>query len=148
ELLSEAAGAGSRGRVLEALRGAMPEEMPLTDFLARCDAYFEWSGCLIDQPFQPRLRDGMIRWYMAVDKVAGFGPQYIKALISPPPQGPDSPAAQPGPRIMHGPDAPQFQALRRQMEDEWTPQMMQALSLDAASLPIIWDADFLHGPRT
>jgi hypothetical protein len=34
------------------------------------------------------------------------------------------------------------------METEWTPQMMAALGLDAASLPIIWDADFLYGPRT
>jgi hypothetical protein len=89
----------------------------------------------------------MIRCYMGVDKVAGFGHQYIKALIPPPPEGPDSPAAQPGPRIMHGPDAARFQVLRRKMEEEWTPQMMQVLGLDAASLPIIWDADFLYGPR-
>ena len=34
------------------------------------------------------------------------------------------------------------------MEDEWTPQMMQVLGIDAGSLPIIWDADFLYGPRT
>ena len=34
------------------------------------------------------------------------------------------------------------------MEAEWTPQMMQLLDIDAASLPIIWDADFLYGPRT
>jgi hypothetical protein len=47
-----------------------------------------------------RLPDGMIRCYMAGDRVAGFGHQYIKALIPPPPEGPDSPEAQPGPRIM------------------------------------------------
>jgi hypothetical protein len=85
---------------------------------------------------------------MGVDRVVGFGHQFIKALIPPPPEGPDSPEAQPGPRIMHGPDAPPFQVLRRKMEDEWTPQMMQVLGLDPASLPIIWDADFLYGPRT
>ena len=33
------------------------------------------------------------------------------------------------------------------MESEWTPQMMQLLDIDAESLPIIWDADFLYGPR-
>ena len=148
ELMSEAAGDGRRVCVLEALRGALPEEVPLADFMARCEPYFECGGCIIDQPFQPRLPDGMIRCYMGVDKVAGFGHQYIKALIPPPPEGPDSPEAQPGPRIMHGPDAPQFQALRRKMEEEWTPQMMQVLGLDAGSLPIIWDADFLYGPRT
>ena len=90
----------------------------------------------------------MIRCYMGADKVVGFGHQFIKALIPPPPEGPDFPAAQPGPRIMHGADAAPFQALRALMEGEWTPQMMQTLGIDAASLPIIWDADFLYGPRT
>jgi hypothetical protein len=33
------------------------------------------------------------------------------------------------------------------MENEWTPQMMAMLGIDAAALPIIWDADFLYGPR-
>jgi len=134
-------------RVLHALRGSLPEDMPLEAFLARCEPYFGWGGCIIDQPFQPRLPDGMIRCYMSGAKVAGFGHQLIKALIPPPAEGPDSPEAQPGPRIMHGPDAPQFQALRRLMEDEWTPQMMELLSIGEASMPVIWDADFLFGPR-
>ena len=34
------------------------------------------------------------------------------------------------------------------MESEWTPRVMQVLDIDAESLPIIWDADFLYGPRT
>jgi hypothetical protein len=34
------------------------------------------------------------------------------------------------------------------MEAEWVPQMMQALSIERRELPIIWDADFLYGPRT
>ncbi len=116
--------------------------------MTRCEAYFAADGCIVDQPFQPRLPEGMIRCYMGADKVVGFGHQLIKALIPPPPEGPDSPAAQPGPRIMHGPDAEQFQRLRQKMETEWTPQMMAVLGIDAAQLPIIWDADFLYGPRT
>jgi hypothetical protein len=135
-------------RVLHAQRGSVPEELPLAEFMARCEPYFAWGGCIIDQPFQPRLPDGMIRCYMGADKVVGFGHQFVKALIPPPPEGPDSPAAQPGPRIMHGPDAAPFQALRARMEGEWTPQMMDILGIDAASLPIIWDADFLYGPPT
>jgi hypothetical protein len=134
-------------RVLEARRGSMPETLPLEDFMSRCEPYFGWGGCIIDQPFQPRLSDGMIRCYMGVDKVVGFGHQKIKALIPPPPAGPDAPAAQPGPRNMYGPDAAQFQALRTKMETEWTPQMLKVLGLDKNSLPIIWDADFLYGPR-
>jgi hypothetical protein len=135
-------------RVLHAQRGSVPEELALADFMTRCEAYLTPDGCIVDQPFQPRLPDGMIRCYMGADKVVGFGHQFIKALIPPPPEGPNSEAAQPGPRIMHPASAEPFQALRRKMESEWTPQMMATLGIDAASLPIIWDADFLYGPRT
>ncbi len=134
-------------RVLHAQRGSLPEDMPLDAFIGRCEAYFGWGGCVIDQAFQPRLPEGMIRCYMSGSKVAGFGHQLIKALIPPPPEGPDSPQAQPGPRIMRGPNAPPFQALRRLMEDQWTPQMMETLDIGEPSLPVIWDADFLYGPR-
>jgi len=141
-------GAVEMVRVLHALRGSTPQDLPLQELTALCEPYFAWGGCIIDQPFQPRLPDGMIRCYMGTDKVVGFGHQFIKALIPPPPEGPDSPAAQPGPRIMHGPDAEPFQALRAKMETEWTPQMMEVLGIDRRSLPIIWDADFLYGPQT
>src|SRR5579859_139142 len=135
-------------RVLHAQRGSVPEDLALADFMARCEGYFTADGCIVDQPFQPRLADGMIRCYMGADKVVGFGHQFIKALIPPPPEGPNSEAAQPGPRIMHPASAEPFQALRTKMETEWTPQMMAALGIDAASLPIIWDADFLYVSRT
>jgi hypothetical protein len=148
ELISKLVGDASVVRVLHAQRGSKPEEMPLAEFMTRCETYFAADGCIVDQPFQPRLPDGMIRCYMGVDKVVGFGHQLIKALIPPPPEGPDSPAAQPGPRIMHGADAEPFRGLREKMEAEWTPQMMEMLGIDTASLPIIWDADFLYGPRT
>jgi len=148
EILSDPGGEDARVRVLHARRGSVPEEMTLRDFMTRCEAYFAPDGCIVDQPFQPRLPDGMIRCYMGAGKVVGFGHQFIKALISPPPEGPDSEAAQPGPRIMHLASALPFQALRAKMESEWTPQMVNVLGIDAASLPIIWDADFLYGPRT
>jgi len=149
ELVSGPAGELAIVRVLEARRGSVPEELPLRSFIARCKPYFAGpDGCIIDQPFQWRLPEGMTRCYLGANRVVGFGHQLIKALIPPPPEGPDSPEAQPGPRIMHGPEAPQFQALREKMETEWVPQMMEVLSLNVADLPIIWDADFLYGPRT
>jgi hypothetical protein len=147
ELVSGPAGKASTVRVLETRPGSVFEEMSLGEFMTRCEHYFA-DGCIVDQPFQSRLPDGMIRCYMGCDKVVGFGHQFIKALIPPPPEGPDSPAAQPGPRIMHGADAKPFQVLRAKMEAEWTPKMMEILGIDTASLPIIWDADFLYGPRT
>jgi hypothetical protein len=148
EWVEQPAGTAPIVAVLEARRGSMPETLALDTFMARCETYFGWGGCIIDQPFQQRLPDGMIRCYMSGDKVAGFGQQKIKALIAPPPEGPDAPAAQSGPRMMHGPDAAPFRRLRNAMETEWTPQMMQVLEIDAMALPIIWDADFLYGPRT
>jgi uncharacterized protein DUF6815 len=148
ELLAGPVSEASPVRVLHARRGSLPEAMRLGDFMTRCQTYFASDGCVLDQPFQPRLSDGMIRCYMSADKVVGFGHQFIKALLPPPPEGPDSPAAQPGPRIMHGADAAPFQALRTSMEAEWTPQMMEILGIEPASLPVVWDADFLYGPRT
>jgi hypothetical protein len=135
-------------RVLQALRGSLPEELSLEDFMTRCEEYFSNDGCIIDQPFQARLPDGMIRCYMSGDRVVGFGHQLIKALIPPPPEGPDAPSAQPGPRIMHPRSTTQFQRLQLMMESEWIPQMAKLLDIKHNELPLIWDADFLYGPQT
>jgi hypothetical protein len=135
-------------RVLEARRGSMPTELAFSEFTDRLTEYFQNDGCVIDQPFQPRLPEGMIRCYVSGDVVVGFGHQLIKALIQPPPEGPDAPSAQPGPRVMHAKSAPQFQRLRTLMETEWIPGLAKLLELDRRDLPVIWDADFLYGPRT
>jgi hypothetical protein len=121
--------------------------MPLAELMARCEPYFA-NDCFVDKPFLPRLPKGLIRCYIGADRVVGFGHQLIKALIPPPPEGPNSPAAQPDPRIMHRADAEPFQVPREKMEAEWTPQMMEVLGIDVTLLPIIWDADFLYGPRS
>lgn len=145
ELLSASRQPEATVRVLEATRGSVPEDLPLAEFMNRCGSYFTDDGCIVDQPFQPRLSDGMIRCYMGGDRVVGFGHQLIKALVTPPRDGPPP---EPGPRIMHLVSAPVFQALRTKMEIEWVPQMMEVLDIAPSSLPIIWDADFLYGPRT
>ena len=132
-------------QVLEARRGSVPETLDLADFIARCESYFAENGCLVDQPYQSRLPDGMVRCYMSGDRVVGFGHQLIKALVTPS-AGSDSEASEPGPRIMHPASAEPFQTLRTRMEEEWTPAMMSTLDIEARSLPIIWDADFLYGP--
>jgi Domain of unknown function (DUF6815) len=139
---------GGAVSMLEARRGSEPRNTTLDEFMTGCATYFADGGCIVDQPFQQRLPDGMIRCYMGTDQVVGFGHQFIKALLPPPPEGANAPSAQPGPRIMHPASAPAFQALRSKMESEWTPQMMQLLSIQREALPIIWDADFLYGPRT
>ena len=71
-------------RVLHAQRGSIPEDLSLQEFMARCEPYFASGGCIIDQQFQPRLPDGMIRCYMGTDEVVGFGHQLIKSLTTAP----------------------------------------------------------------
>lgn len=125
-------------RVQEARGEAEARVLPLRAFLYECRSYFEDGGKLIDQAFQARLPEGMIRCYMSEGRVVGFGRQIIRGLMP-------ADAGPPGPRIMSGPDHPPFQALRARMEDEWTPAMARLLGIDA--LPVIWDADFLYGPK-
>lgn len=138
---------GDMVRVLEGWRGSLPEDLPLGAFMQRCGIYFENDGLIVDQPFQVRLPDGMIRCYLGSDQVVGFGHQLIKALLPPPPEGPDAPQAQPGPRIMYPNSAPQFAKLKALMETDWVPKMMQILGMARMDLPVIWDADFLYGPK-
>jgi hypothetical protein len=97
------------------------DPIALGAFIDGCEHYFDHCGRVVDQAYQRRLGDGMIRCYVVQDQVVGFGHQLIKALLPPPPEGPNSDAAQPGPRIMHGPEAREFQALRVKMESEWIP---------------------------
>jgi hypothetical protein len=148
ELLGASPDAAAPVEVLHALRGSVPERTTLGAFMERCRAYFAGDGRIVDQAFQPRLPEGMIRCYMSKGEVAGYGHQLIKALVPPPPEGPNSDAAQPGPRIMHPPEAAPFQNLRRLMEVEWVPQMQARLGVSAEELPALWDADFLYGPKT
>jgi hypothetical protein len=126
-------------RVLDATRDAS-EELPLNAFLDRCTGYFK-DGCVIDQPFQTRLNEGVVRCYMAGDRCTGFGHHKVKALV-------DAPAAraEAGPRRYTSSADPRFQRLRRLMEDEWTPQLMSLLDISRRDLPVIWDADFMLGP--
>jgi hypothetical protein len=146
-LLESAAEGSASIEVLHAQWGSSPERIDLDTFMDRCGAYFAGDGRIIDQAYQPRLPDGMIRCYMAGGKVTGYGHQLIKALIPPPPEGPESEAARPGPRIMHPPEAEPFQDLRRLLEDEWAPQMQARLGVSDAEMPALWDADFLYGPK-
>ena len=106
---------------------------------ARADDFAQ-AGGLVDQAWQPRIGDGMVRCYMAGDRVAGFGAQKVKAL-APAAAGPG------GPRLSSGPDDPRFQRLRRLMEGDWTPALCRRLAVDSDDLPVVWDADFLLGPK-
>lgn len=134
-------------RARHAKRGCVEEKLLLSEFLKRCEPYFSSKGRMIDQAYQPRLPEGMIRCYLVHNKVAGFGHQAINALYPAPPGAPPDAAPPPGPRLYHPPSMPEFQPLRRQLEQEWVPEMQRLLDIDTDKLPVLWDCDFLLGPR-
>lgn len=129
-------------RVCEAHAGSEAGTMPLGQFLASCQRYFEDGGVIVDQPFQPRLRDGMIRCYVSEDQVVGFGHQHPQGLMDPAAMHPDAALG----KVMFPADAPRFRQLKEKMEAEWVPQLMACLEIARSDMPVIWDADFLYGP--
>ena len=83
----------------------------------------------------------MIRCYFTQDRVAGFCHQWPTGLLQSAPRAPSR-----GP--WEDADAPHYERLRMAAESECVPAMIIILELDTNSLPVIWDADFLYGPRT
>jgi len=135
----------ARVRVRHALRGSPESEESLAEFVARCAQYFQGDGRIIDQVYQLRLTDGIVRCYQVRDRVAGFGEQLINALY--PAGAAPADAPQPGPRLYYPPTRSDFQRLKNRLEREWLPEMCRVLSIDPAELPVIWDADFMYGPK-
>ena len=116
------------------------EPVTLGEFMRRCEGYFTWSGVLVDQSYQDRLADGMVRCYFCGPQVTGFGRQWPRGLLDDP-QGP-APAT-----VMQDPSALEWQALRQRAEAQWVPQMSGILGISPEEMPVIWDADFLFGPK-
>ena len=135
-------------RARHAKRGCVEENISLVEFCRRCEPYFAGEGRVIDQVWQPRLPEGMIGCYLVHDRVAGFGHQAINALYPAPPGAPPEAAPQPGPRLYHPPTMPEFQALKRLLQEEWVPAMQRLLDIATERLPVLWDCDFLLGPRS
>jgi hypothetical protein len=134
-------------RVRHAKRGSAEETTTLDAFAALCASYFAADGGMLDQPHQARLTEGMVRCYVVGDRVEGFGEQLINMLCPAPPGAAPSEAPVPGPRLYFPPSRPDFQRLKRKLEDEWIGGLCGALGIERGSLPVLWDADFLYGPK-
>jgi hypothetical protein len=128
--------------VQHAAGAAMPERVSIDEFLERCRPYFAGSGLMVDQPFQPRLGEGMVRVYLVHDRVVGFTHQYPRGLLPP------DTTAGPSGKVFEAASAPAYSRLRTRLESEWVPQMQKLLEIETRSLPAIWDADFLYGEKT
>lgn len=133
-------GAGGELRVLHAASAGTPENIALEAFVERCSPYFEGGGLMVEQPFQPRLAEGMIRVYMCHDAVVGFAHQYPRGLLDP-----DIAATLPTEKTFEPPSEARFQPLRERMEQQWVGELQQIVGVERDRLPVIWDVDFLHG---
>lgn len=128
--------------VHHAQRGSTSQTMDLAALKATLAPYFEPAsgGHMIDQAWQPRMTEGMVRAYLVEDRVTGFGLQAVNALH------PDAPLA--GPRLYQGPELPDFQTLRQQLESNWITLLCERVGLARKRLPLLWDCDFMLGEGT
>ena len=143
EFIDETFDGKPRVFVLHAKRGSMGEEMLLDQFIDKMKMYFEGSGHLLDQEYLRRLPEGMIRCYFSVNKLVGFGHQYVTALVKP--DG-DEPLIPP-PRYYYSKEKAEFQDIRELMESKLIKAMQDTLDIATESLPLLWDADFLFGEK-
>ena len=135
------AGDAAKVRVRHAKAGCIEELITFDEFCERCTPYFAalgGHGRMIDQVYQPRLPEGMVRCYLVKGKVEGFGRQEIVAL---------HPTQAPTKRHYHPPTLPEYQRLKLLLEEQWLPAAQRALGLETAALPVLWDCDFLFGPK-
>ncbi len=125
--------------VQHAQRGSTPQRMDMPALKATLAPYFkpDCGGHMIDQAWQARLPEGMVRAYLVEDRVTGFGLQAVNALH------PDAPT--PGPRLYHGPELPGFQDLKQQLESTWITLLRKRVGLAHEQLPLLWECDFMLG---
>lgn len=140
--LDAADGADPWLRVRHATRDAAAESLRLGAFVARCEPYFADGASMVEQQFQERIADGLVRVYLIHDRVVGFAHQYPSGLR------PETAGEPPPGKAFELPTAPEYARLRQLMETRWLPELRQLLDLDAHELPAIWDTDFLYGPKT
>jgi hypothetical protein len=137
---------GETVRLQEAThRDGRTEEIPLAAFVERCRSCFEGEGRLVDQEFQPRIVDGIVRCYMVAGSLVGFSRQYPPGYGTP--ITPEETFGLPAAKTMYPPDAEEFGPLKASLERQWLPHMQRLLGISDDQLPVLWDADFLFGPK-
>ncbi|HEY6511827.1 MAG TPA: Cj0069 family protein [Burkholderiaceae bacterium] len=141
--------AGARGdttrlQLRHAQRGGEAAVVDLDTVLQTMAPYFDAAagGHMIDQAWQPRLVDGMVRAYLVADRVAGFGHQLVNALH---PAAGDAPAPAAGPRLYSDAGDPRFQPLLARLQSEWIALLCERVGVPRDQLPLLWDCDFIAG---
>jgi hypothetical protein len=131
-----------RLRVQQAKADAAPEVMSTVAFLELCTPYFTGEGLMVEQPFQSRLAEGMIRVYLSHDTVVGFSHQYPRAFLDT-----EVAANLPTEKRFELPSTERYEPLRARMESDWVSDLQRLTGVRREELPAIWDADFLYGPK-
>lgn len=119
-------------------RDEVVEQLAFAELKSRFAAHFAGDGRVIDQPFAPRITEGLVRCYLVADEVVGFCRQF-------PADRSRRVFGLPSAKTMFPPDEPMFATLRARMETEWVPGLQRLVEVDRDSLPVLWDADFLFG---
>ena len=140
-----ASGAQGVVRAKHAPRDSAEVTLSFEEFVARMAPYFENGGHMIDQAWQPRLTEGMVRCYLVHDRVVGFGLQAVNALHPPVPGSGSNDPPTPSQRDYHPPTVPHLQGLKHRLETEWVPQLQHTVGLKPEELPLLWDCDFFYG---
>lgn len=131
-------------RVQHAQRASNEQVVAWGELLTLLAPYFDHvnGGHMIDQAWQPRLVEGMVRAYLVEDRVAGFGVQAINALY---PATAGQAPPQPGARLYHDAQLVQYQDLKHSLESGWIELLRSCVDLARDKLPLLWDCDFLLG---
>jgi hypothetical protein len=133
--------------LVEARRDRAEPGVRLDAFMAHSEQYLSGSdGRIIDQAFQARVGDGLVRCYMSQNRVIGFSEQRPFNQVHGDPSAP--PFGMASEKAFSPAAAPRFERLRRCMEEDWTPGLQRLLGIDTDDLPALWDADFLYGPQS
>jgi hypothetical protein len=124
-------------------------DVTLAEFMDHCAPMLGGDGRLVDQPFAERLGEGMIRAYLVERQVVGFARQQPTSRhVDAAAPDPDRLLGLPSAKTMYEADAPEFGRLRDRLEREWVPGLCRLVGVADTELPVLWDADFLYGPRT
>lgn len=128
-------------KVRHAQRGSEEVQLDLLALQQVLAPYFEPvnGSHMVDQAWQPRIADGMVRAYLVEDRVAGFGHQAINALH------PTQPVT--SPRLYHPADLPQCQRLKHLLETQWIELLCESVGVELEQLPLLWDCDFMFGEQ-
>jgi len=124
-------------------------KLSLDAFIEQWEDHFSGGAYLVDMPFLPRVAEGMIRCYMNSNRLIGMLHQL--------PKSGGLNVSQSGLFVTDGlsddnkvyeASSLRYARLKTQLETEWIDEMCQILGLDVASLPVLWDIDFIMGDKT